>query len=73
MSGKRGSALFGYGMAMDIHNDGQAFDDSSQSSSINSIKDRINGIQMKDLNSHVAEYDAIHEDLERALKAIDGL
>jgi len=58
---------------MDIYSDSQIFDGASQSTSIEAIRDRITSIQEKELNSHVAEYDAIHAELERALTAIDGL
>jgi len=58
---------------MDIHGGSQIIDGASQSSSIDAIRDRIASIQEKELNGHVAEYDAIHTELERALTAIDGL
>lgn len=55
-------AVFGYGTHME-----------SQSSSIDAIRDRISLVQEKELDLHVAEYDEIHQQLERALSAIDGL
>jgi len=58
---------------MDIHGESQILDGASQSTSIDAIRDRITIIQEKELNNHVAEYDAIHAELERALTAIDGL
>ncbi len=47
--------------------------ENSQSSAIESIRDRIAQVQDKELDLHVGEYDAIHIQLERALSAIDGL
>lgn len=47
--------------------------ENSQSSAIVSIRDRIAQVQDKELDLHVGEYDAIHNQLERALSAIDGL
>ena len=73
MSGQRVRGLFRYGIAMDIHSDSYISDGASQSSSIDVIRDRIAAVQDKELNSQVAEYDAIHGELERALTAIDGL
>lgn len=58
----REMAVFGYGTHME-----------SQSSSIDAIRDRISLVQEKELDLHVAEYDEIHQKLERALSAIDGL
>jgi hypothetical protein len=58
---------------MDIHSEPEISDGASQSTSIDAIRDRIASIQERDLNSQVAEYDAIHGELERALAAIDGL
>ena len=59
---RRDGWLFGYGTHME-----------SQSSSIDAIRDRISLIQEKELDLHVGEYDDIHQQLERALGAIDGL
>jgi hypothetical protein len=45
----------------------------SPSGSIDSIRDRIAAVQAQELDHHVNEYDAIHEQLQRALTAIDGI
>jgi len=41
--------------------------------SIDAIRDRIASVQSLELNEHLPEYELIHEQLERALAAIDGL
>ncbi len=43
------------------------------SDSIQAIRDRIASVQSRELNDHLAEFDGIHEQLERALASIDGL
>ena len=48
-------------------------DQSSQSEAIESIRDRIAAVSGLELDNHVAEYDAIHDQLQRALTAIDGI
>ena len=64
---------------MDTHMDSrmddqnQDFNEQSQSGSIESIRDRIACVQDRELDLHVSEYDAIHEQLQRALNAINGI
>ena len=73
------SILFGYGWSMSNEFNGaeeenfQAMGEGSQSASIDAIRDRISSVQDRDLSEHVAEYDGIHAQLERALTQIDGL
>jgi len=79
VSSAHGSILFGYGSTMSNEfNDAQeenfqAISEGSQSASIDAIRDRISSVQDRDLSEHVAEYDGIHAQLERALTQIDGL
>ena len=79
MSSAHGSILFGYGWSMSNEFNGaeeenfQAMSEGSQSASIDAIRDRISSVQDRDLSEHVAEYDGIHAQLERALTQIDGL
>ena len=40
---------------------------------IDTIRERIASVQNYELNQHVAEFDGIHAELERALASIDGL
>jgi hypothetical protein len=54
----------------DMHRDGEEL---SQSGSIDSIRDRIAAVQGHELDTHVTEYDAIHDQLQRGLTAIDGI
>ena len=79
VSSAHGSILFGYGSTMANEFNGadeenlQGMSEGSQSSSIEAIRDRISSVQDRDLSEHVAEYDGIHAQLERALTQIDGL
>lgn len=79
VSSAHGSRLFGYGSTMANEFNGadeetlQRMSEGSQSSSIDAIRDRISSVQDRDLSEHVAEYDGIHAQLERALTQIDGL
>jgi hypothetical protein len=80
---KRAGSKIGYGKPMNSEdmahfqdqqeNSTSSSEFSSQSSSIDAIRDRISSLQDKEIDLHVAEYDAIHGQLERALSAIDGL
>ena len=58
MSTERGSCNIGYGKPMN---------------EIDTIRERIASVQNYELNQHVAEFDGIHAELERALASIDGL
>ena len=69
MSEKQASLLIRYGTRMD---NSDSFQNQS-SETIESIRDRISAVQGRDLNEHVGEFDVIHQQLERALAAIDGL
>jgi len=79
VSSAHGSILFGYGSTMANEFNGadednlQSMSEGSQSSSIEAIRDRISSVQDRELSEHVAEYDGIHAQLERALTQIDGL
>jgi hypothetical protein len=79
VSSAHGSILFGYGSTMSNEFSGaeeakiQTMSEGSQSASIDAIRDRISSVQDRDLSEHVAEYDGIHAQLERALTQIDGL
>jgi hypothetical protein len=73
VSAEHGVAEIGYGTEMNYEDSTEEIAGSSQSSSIDAIRDRISTIQENELDQHVAEYDAIHAQLERALTSIDGL
>ena len=79
VSSAHGSILIGYGSTMtDAFNGAdeetlQGMSEGSQSASIDAIRDRISSVQDRELSEHVAEYDGIHAQLERALTQIDGL
>jgi hypothetical protein len=62
--------VYHHDMHHDMHHDGEEL---SQSGSIDSIRDRIAAVQGHELDTHVTEYDAIHDQLQRALTAIDGI
>jgi hypothetical protein len=73
VSSRRGLVGVRYGTAMEIFEESVLVSEAGQSDSIDGIRDRIAAIQSKELDLHVAEYDAIHSELERALTGIDGL
>ena len=77
VSSEQGAVDFRYGSTMNHDEEFSPSNDASagesQSASIDAIRDRIASVQNRELDEHVAEYDGIHAQLERALTAIDGL